>query len=124
MLQEGFEEVYHLEGGILKYLEEVPEAQSTWRGECFVFDNRVAVDHQLQKGHYALCYGCRRPVSEQDRASPQYEQGVSCPHCHDSLTAEQKVRFRERQKQSRLAAERGEAHVGAMPPPRQRRSQE
>lgn len=124
MLQEGFEEVYHLEGGILKYLEEVPESDSTWRGECFVFDNRVAVDHQLQKGHYELCYGCRRPVSERDRTSAKYEQGVSCPHCHDSLTPEQKGRFRERQKQSRLAAERGEAHVGAEPPLRQRRSQD
>ncbi|MGB1140875.1 MAG: rhodanese-like domain-containing protein, partial [Halioglobus sp.] len=119
MLQEGFEEVYHLEGGILKYLEEVPESDSTWEGECFVFDNRVAVDHRLEQGHYDLCYGCRRPVSEQDRKSPQYEQGVSCPYCHDSLTEDQKSRFRERQKQSRLAAQRGEAHVGAEPPLRQ-----
>ena len=120
MLNEGFEEVYHLEGGILKYLEEVPEENSTWEGECFVFDNRVSVDHHLEKGHYDQCYGCRHPITEEDKRSGQYEKGVCCPHCHDRLTADQKLRFRERQKQIELSAARGEAHVGAQPPERQR----
>ena len=120
MLNEGFEEVYHLEGGILKYLEEVPQAESTWEGECFVFDNRVAVDHQLEKGQYDQCYGCRHPITEQDKQSGKYEKGVCCPHCHESLSADQKLRFRERQKQMDLAAGRGEIHVGAAPPERQK----
>ena len=120
MLKEGFDEVYHLQGGILKYLEEVPPEQSTWEGECFVFDSRVAVDHQLEKGRYDQCYGCRHPITEQDKASAKYRKGVCCPHCYDSLTDEQKTRFSERQKQIELAAERGEAHVGAPPPQRQR----
>ncbi|MFT4521039.1 MAG: UPF0176 protein [Halioglobus sp.] len=119
MLKEGFEEVYHLQGGILKYLEEVPPEESTWEGECFVFDNRVSVDHQLNKGQYDQCYGCRHPITEQDKDSGFYEQGVCCPHCHDTLTADQKLRFRERQKQMELAAQRGEIHVGAAPPKRQ-----
>jgi len=119
MLNEGFEEVYHLHGGILKYLEEVPPEESLWEGECFVFDNRVAVDHQLQKGQYDQCYGCRHPITEQEKRSGQYEIGVACPHCYDRLTADQKLRFRERQKQVELAASRGEAHVGAPPPARQ-----
>ena len=119
MLQEGFEEVYHLKGGILKYLEEVPEEQSSWQGECFVFDNRVAVNHRLEKGHYDQCHGCRHPITEQDKQSEKYRQGVCCPHCHDSLTAEQVARFSERQKQVALAARRGEVHVGANPPLRQ-----
>ncbi len=121
MLEQGFEEVYHLRGGILKYLEEVPPEDSAWEGECFVFDNRVAVDHRLQKGRYQQCFGCRHPISEQDMRSGQYEQGVCCPHCFDRLTYEQKARFRERQKQVKLAAGRGEPHVGAPPPLRQRR---
>ena len=121
MLKEGFAEVYHLQGGILKYLEEVPQDDSTWQGECFVFDNRVSVDHQLQKGHYDQCHGCRHPITEEDKLSAVYEQGVCCPHCHDDLTDDQKMRFRERQKQTELAAQRGEAHVGAPPPERQRR---
>ncbi len=119
MLKEGFEEVYHLQGGILKYLEEVPEADSTWEGECFVFDNRVAVNHQLEKGHYDQCHGCRHPITEQDKQSDKYRRGVCCPYCHDSLTTEQIARFSERQKQVELAARRGEAHVGAQPPRRQ-----
>ncbi len=119
MLKEGFEEVYHLQGGILKYLEEVPEADSTWEGECFVFDNRVAVNHQLEKGHYDQCHGCRHPITEQDKQSDKYRRGVCCPYCHDSLTPEQIARFSERQKQVELAARRGEAHVGAQPPRRQ-----
>ena len=122
MLQEGFEEVYHLQGGILKYLEEVPEAESTWEGECFVFDNRVAVNHRLEKGRYDQCHGCRHPITAEDKASDRYQQGVCCPHCYDSLTNEQKARFAERQKQMELAAQRGEQHVGAPPPARQLRA--
>ncbi|MBP6682765.1 MAG: rhodanese-related sulfurtransferase [Halioglobus sp.] len=120
MLQEGFEEVYHLHGGILKYLEEVPEQESLWQGECFVFDNRVAVNHKLEKGRYDQCYGCRHPITEQDKLSPQYQKGVCCPLCYDSLSPEQAARFRERQKQVELAAARGEVHVGAPPPERQK----
>ena len=119
MLNEGFEEVYHLRGGILKYLEEVPQHESKWQGECFVFDNRVAVDHQLEKGQYDQCYGCRHPITDADKLSGQYELGVCCPHCFDHLTPDQKLRFRERQKQVELAARRGEPHVGAPPPMRQ-----
>jgi len=119
MLKEGFEEVYHLQGGILKYLEEVPEAESSWEGECFVFDNRVSVDHQLEKGHYDQCHGCRHPITEEDKLSPHYEQGVCCPGCYDKLSADQKARFAERQKQIELAAARNEQHIGAAPPARQ-----
>lgn len=110
--EQGFEEVYHLEGGILKYLEEVPEENSLWQGDCFVFDERVTVDHQLQPGDYELCSGCRMPISPSDKLSAKFEQGVSCPHCHDKLSDEQKMRFREREKQVRLAKQRGEQHVG------------
>ena len=122
MLQEGFEEVYHLQGGILKYLEEVPQEESTWEGECFVFDNRVAVNHQLEKGQYDQCHGCRHPITEADKASGRYQPGVCCPQCFDRLTDEQKARFAERQRQIELAAQRGEQHVGAAPPLRQRRA--
>ena len=119
MLQEGFEEVYHLQGGILKYLEEVPEQDSAWEGECFVFDNRVAVDHHLEKGQYDQCYGCRHPITEDDKKSEKYVKGVCCPGCFDQLTDDQKARFAERQKQVELARARGEEHVGAAPPARQ-----
>ena len=119
MLKEGFEEVYHLQGGILKYLEEVPEQDSIWEGECFVFDNRVAVNHKLEKGHYDQCYGCRHPITEQDKQSPQYQPGVCCPGCFAHLTGEQKARFAERQKQVELAAARQQQHIGAPPPARQ-----
>ena len=119
MLGEGFEEVYHLQGGILKYLEEVPEQDSAWQGECFVFDNRVAVNHALEKGQYDQCYGCRHPITEQDKLSEKYQKGVCCPRCFDSLTADQLDRFAERQKQIELAEQRGEVHVGAAPPQRQ-----
>jgi UPF0176 protein len=122
MLNEGFEEVYHLQGGILKYLEEVPELDSTWEGECFVFDNRVAVNHRLEKGRYDQCYGCRHPITEQDKLSDKYQKGVCCPRCYDTLSDEQKARFRERQKQVELARQRGQAHVGAPPPARQQGS--
>ena len=119
MLKEGFEEVYHLQGGILKYLEEVPEQESIWEGECFVLDNRVAVNHRLEKGSYDQCYGCRHPITEEDKLSDKYQKGVCCPRCFDQLTPDQMARFRERQKQVELARARGEAHVGAASPARQ-----
>lgn len=112
LLEKGFKEVYHLKGGILKYLEVVPKEESLWEGECFVFDQRVTVNHNLQQGNFLLCYGCRYPVSKADKDSHLYEEGVSCPRCYNSLTLEQKERFRQRQKQVVLAHSRGEAHIG------------
>ena len=112
---QGFDEVYHLKGGILKYLETTPREESLWRGECFVFDERVTVDHGLRPGGYDQCHACRRPISEQDKASPLYRKGVSCPRCHDESSDEQKARFAERQKQIELARRRGEAHLGHDP---------
>ncbi|MFZ2387664.1 MAG: rhodanese-related sulfurtransferase [Polaromonas sp.] len=112
----GFDEVYHLEGGILKYLETVPQAQSYWQGECFVFDERVSVGHGLAQGDFTLCRSCRDPLSEQDRASPMYELGVSCAHCHASTTDEQKRGYRERQRQVELAEARHQAHIGVRQP--------
>ena len=112
---EGLDEVYHLQGGILKYLEVVPPEQSLWHGECFVFDQRVAVGHGLAPGSHEPCYACRRPVSETDRASPLYEAGASCPACHDERTDEQRQSYRERHRQEALAAEQGRAHLGAVP---------
>ncbi len=120
MKQQGFEEVYHLKGGILKYLEEIPKENTLWEGECFVFDNRVAVDHDLNKGQYDQCHGCRHPITEADKLSPQYQKGVSCPRCFDSLTPDQRARFQERQKQIELAVARNEDHIGAAPPERQK----
>ena len=102
MLSQGFTEVYHLKGGILKYLESVPAEESLWEGECFVFDERVAVRHGLELGSHELCFCCGYPISEQDKASPQYEEGISCPHCFDSLTAEKRLRQQEKWKQYRL----------------------
>lgn len=110
--QQGFDEVYHLEGGILKYLEEVPEDESLWEGECFVFDNRVAVNHKLEKGQYDQCNACRLPITEADKKNDKYMEGVSCAHCFDKLSTEQKQRFSERQKQIELAKRRGEQHIG------------
>ena len=110
--EQGFEEVYHLKGGILKYLEEVPEESSLWHGECFVFDDRVTVNHKLERGEYDQCHACRRPITEQDKQRPEYEQGVSCHQCIDTLTDEQRARFAERERQIQLARERGETHVG------------
>ena len=111
--EQGFAEVYHLKGGILKYLEEVPREQSLWQGECFVFDDRVTVNHALEPGSYDQCNACRLPVTESDKLSDKYQQGISCPHCFDRLTAKQKARFAEREKQMQLAHSRGEAHLGA-----------
>jgi len=110
--EQGFEEVYHLKGGILKYLEEVPVEDTLWEGECFVFDERVTVDNRLQKGSYQQCNVCRMPVTAADRASEKFQQGVSCPYCYDKLTEQQKARFQERQKQMELANQRGDAHMG------------
>ena len=116
MKMRGFDEVYHLEGGILKYLEEVPAEHSTWQGECFVFDERVSVGHGLAPGPHELCRSCRWPLSEADKASPHYVKGVSCDHCHDLRTPEEKSRLAERQRQVELAEARGEVHVGARMP--------
>jgi UPF0176 protein len=109
----GFDQVYHLKGGILKYLEQVPATESRWEGECFVFDQRTTLVHGVAEGSYDLCHACRMPISEADRASPDYVPGVGCPHCKDRLTEEQRARFAERQKQIELAKRRGEAHMGA-----------
>ena len=109
--EQGFDEVYHLDGGILKYLEEMPEQNSLWQGECFVFDQRVAVKHGLAQGSYDQCYACRMPLSAADMQSDKYLQGMSCPHCHDKLSDEQKASFAERQKQIELAKQRGEQHI-------------
>lgn len=110
--EQGFDEVYHLEGGILKYLEEVPEQDSLWEGECFVFDDRVTVNHQLEKGDYDQCHACRLPITEEDKQSPLYQKGVSCPYCYDQTSEQQKARFAEREKQIQLASLRGETHIG------------
>ncbi|NDW15567.1 rhodanese-related sulfurtransferase [Alteromonas genovensis] len=110
--EQGFEDVYHLEGGILQYLEDVPKEESLWEGDCFVFDNRVAVNHDLEKSHYEQCYACRLPITEEDKKSDVYEPGVSCPHCHGTHTEDQISRFREREKQVQLAKARQQEHVG------------
>jgi UPF0176 protein len=109
---EGVEEVYHLKGGILNYLEQVPEAGSLWHGECFVFDERVSVGHGLKLGDHALCRACRRPLSAEDMAHEHYEEGVSCHRCWDERSDEQRARYAERQRQERLAEARGAEHVG------------
>jgi len=110
--QQGVEEVYHLQGGILKYLEEVPEEQSAWEGECFVFDGRVSVGHGLTEGPHILCHACRRPILPDDCTRPEYEKGVSCHHCAAETSDADKARFRERQKQIELARSRGARHMG------------
>lgn len=110
--QQGFEEVYHLKGGILKYLEEVPIEKTKWKGECFVFDNRVTVDHDLQQGSYDQCHACRMPITDLDKQSEHYTKGVSCPHCVDTHSEEQLLRYAERERQMQLAIARGEEHIG------------
>ena len=112
--QQGVEEVYHLKGGILKYLEEMPQENSLWNGECFVFDRRVSVGHGLAEGPYDLCHACRRPILAEDTKRPEFEEGVSCHHCAHETTEDDKTRFRERQKQIRLAKKRGEKHLGGL----------
>jgi UPF0176 protein len=110
LLAQGFEEVFHLKGGILNYLEQVPEAESRWRGECFVFDERVAVGHGLSQGEATLCRACRMPLSPADRAHPDYREGIGCPHCAGD--AAKRKAAAERQRQVDLAALRGQAHLG------------
>ena len=117
LLSKGFEDVFHLEGGILKYLEEVDPEKSKWEGECFVFDQRVSVGHGLVQGDYQLCHGCRSPIDESDMASDKYSPGVSCPKCFETTTEEQKLRFEERHKQVNLAKARNERHIGQKPVP-------
>ncbi|MGB1707131.1 MAG: rhodanese-like domain-containing protein, partial [Rubripirellula sp.] len=95
----GFDEVYHLKGGILKYLEEVPEEDSKWKGDCFVFDKRVSVGHNLELGEHLMCYGCGWPVDPEQQHDPKFVRGVQCPHCADQITEEQRSRFTERQRQ-------------------------
>ena len=116
MRMHGFEEVYHLEGGILKYQETVPPEESLWSGACFVFDERVSVGHGLQVGTLELCRSCRHPVGDVERTSRFYEKGISCPNCFDAKTPDQKKGFAERQRQVELANKRGTTHVGAKMP--------
>ena len=108
----GFENVFHLQGGILKYLEEVKEDDSLWEGECFVFDDRVAVKHNLELGKYDQCHACRFPITEEDKEHPHYEKGTSCPRCYGTKNLSQVNRYREREKQVQLAKSRGESHIG------------
>ncbi len=112
LLNEGVDDVYHLKGGILKYLEEVPQTDSSWNGECFVFDARVSVKHGLEEGKYDLCYACRMPLAPEDFKRPEFEKGVSCHLCIDTTDDERKERFRERQRQVELADKRGKHHIG------------
>jgi UPF0176 protein len=116
MLDQGFEAVYQLDGGILNYLETVPPAENRWQGECFVFDQRVSVDAELGEGSFEQCHACRRPLSAEDLASDAYRPGECCPHCVDTLSDAQRAAFRERRRQVELAARRGQRHVGATPP--------
>ena len=115
MLKHGFSEVYHLRGGILNYLQNTPEAESLWEGDCFVFDHRVAVKHGLEQGAHEVCYGCRWPLMGDEMQSPQYEAGVSCPHCADEMIPGRRERLRERHKQVMLSRSRNEQHLGQQP---------
>ena len=110
--QQGFDKVYHLKGGILKYLEEVSEENTLWNGECFVFDNRVTVNHRLEQGSYDQCHACRMPITEKDKNREQYQRGVSCHYCFDKQSKEQVMRYAERERQIQLAKQRGEEHLG------------
>ena len=112
MLELGFDDVYHLRGGILNYLQQVPAGDNRWSGECFVFDTRVAVDRDLAEGGYVQCHACRRPLSSDDLASPHYREGVSCPNCIDELDEDREARLRERRRQVVLAEQRGDKHIG------------
>jgi UPF0176 protein len=117
LLEQGFEAVYHLKGGVLQYFEDVPASESAWEGECFVFDERVAVDQELRRGSYDQCYACRHPISAEDMRAASYVKGVSCPHCIDRQSDAQRERFAERQRQVDLARQRGEQHIGSAPFP-------
>ncbi len=112
--QQGFDEVYHLKGGILNYLEQIPASESKWQGECFVFDERVTVNHQLRKGNYTQCHACRLPITDHDKQSEKYQAGVSCPACFEYSTEADKLRYGEREKQVKLAEARGQTHIGAV----------
>lgn len=112
LVEQGIDEVYHLKGGILKYLEDIPEDESTWTGACFVFDGRVSVEHGLKTGPHQLCHGCRQPILPEDVKRPEFEAGVSCHHCVDKTSDQDKARFRERQKQLALAKARGNQPTG------------
>ena len=107
----GFNNVYQLKGGILNYLEKIKKEKSLWKGECYVFDNRVSVKHQLKQGTYSMCSGCRTPITPLEQKSKKYEEGVSCPNCYDGITVIQKDRFRMRQKQINLAKQQGKKHI-------------
>lgn len=113
MMTQGFEEVYHLKGGILKYLEEVPKEQSLWDGECFVFDQRVSVSHGLEPGEFDQCHGCRHPISLEDKESEKFELGICCPHCYDTIDGRRRQRAASRHKQMVLAKQRNQQHIGA-----------
>lgn len=112
MLEQGFEEVFHLKGGILKYLEEVKEEESLWKGECFVFDERVGIKHNLDLGSFELCRSCRQPITPEDKTSPKFVAGITCPSCFDTISEKSKQRATERQKQIDLAKARGHKHIG------------
>jgi UPF0176 protein len=107
MLSQGFPEVYHLKGGILKYLEEIPKEESIWEGECFVFDERIAVQHGLEQGTYDMCVGCGHPIDREDKLSPHYEAGICCPYCYETLTDDKRVRLEQKKRQAGLKAQRG-----------------
>ena len=109
--KKGFKNVYQLNGGIINYLKKIKKSKSLWKGECYVFDNRISVKHGLYPGSFSMCSGCRKPISKKDKKSKKYEEGVSCPNCHDILTNSQKERFRMRQKQINLAKKQGKSHI-------------
>jgi UPF0176 protein len=109
--KKGFKNIYQLNGGILNYLNKIKKNESLWKGECFVFDNRISLKHGLKVGSHSMCSGCRKPISPKDKKSKKYEEGVSCPNCHDNITDYQKSRFRMRQKQINLAKEAGKRHI-------------
>ena len=109
--KKGFKNIYQLKGGIINYFKNVDKSESLWRGECFVFDNRISLNHNLKPGSYSMCSGCRNPISKQDKKTKKYEEGVSCPKCHDTLTNTQKDRFRMRQKQINVAKKTGNRHI-------------
>lgn len=112
MKEEGFNEVYHLQGGILKYLEQVEKEKSLWEGECFVFDDRVCLTENLEVGSYKMCFACRMPITEDELNDDRYEEGISCLYCYDKTTKDKKDRFESRQKQIELSKLRGEKHIG------------
>ena len=115
LLNQGFKKVYHLKGGILNYIEKVDASESLWEGDCFVFDNRVTVNHDLAPGGYDMCHACRHAITAEDRQSPKFQEGVSCPHCHDSLPEETRQRAAERQKQVEIHQKLERTHIGMTP---------